>query len=86
MPQFRAVNFRDMAVLIPDGDELQGARQNRVLNTSLLVGARSVVPVSCTEHGWWRETSRDVRDREYMMPVEMNNARVTPRVKRHPTL
>jgi hypothetical protein len=43
-------------ILLLDGEELKGAKQNRALNTSILVGASAdiVVPVSCTERGRWR--------------------------------
>lgn len=42
-----------------DGEEVIGAKQNRVLNTSILVpaGAELVIPVSCTEQGRWRYAS-----------------------------
>jgi hypothetical protein len=56
VPNLTIVNLGDEAVLVLDGEELRGAKQNRVLNTSILVGARSeiIVPVSCTEQGRWR--------------------------------
>ena len=42
-------------VLMYDGEELEGAKQNRILNVSVLVEARSTlaVPVSCVEAGRW---------------------------------
>ncbi len=47
-------------VLFLEGEELRGAKQNRVLNTSVLVpaGARTVLPVSCVERGRWRYASK----------------------------
>lgn len=47
-------------VLFLEGEELRGAKQNRVLNASVLVaaGAKTVIPVSCVEQGRWRYTSR----------------------------
>jgi len=41
--------------LFLEGEELVGAKQDRVLNTSVLVtpGRRVRVPVSCVEHGRW---------------------------------
>lgn len=43
-------------ILLLDGEELKGAKQNRALNTSILIGPATdiVVPVSCTEQGRWR--------------------------------
>jgi hypothetical protein len=42
-------------VLILDGEELVGAKQNRIVNTTILVaaGAEIVIPVSCVEQGRW---------------------------------
>jgi hypothetical protein len=47
-------------VLIVDGEELVGAKQNRIVNLSILVPAQSTltIPVSCVEAGRWRSRSR----------------------------
>jgi hypothetical protein len=49
------VNGLDKAVLILEGEELIGAKQNRVPNLTLLVPAGNEVrlPVSCVEAGRW---------------------------------
>lgn len=59
VPQLLVVNDGQQPVLIIDGEELIGAKQNRILNTSLLLKERSrtVVPVSCTEQGRWAYAS-----------------------------
>lgn len=59
VPELLVSNDSDQPVLIIDGEELLGAKQNRILNTSILLKERSrtVVPVSCTEHGRWAYTS-----------------------------
>ena len=55
VPQLRVFNETPHHVLLFDGEELRGAKQNRILNTSILVAAGSSldVPVSCTEQGRW---------------------------------
>jgi hypothetical protein len=59
VPTLVVNNLTDSLVLFLEGEELRGAKQNRVLNTSVLVGARTrtTIPVSCVEQGRWRFTS-----------------------------
>ena len=60
VPELRVVNEGTMRVLILEGDELIGAKQNRVVNSSVLVAAGSdlTLPVSCIEGGRWSYRSR----------------------------
>jgi hypothetical protein len=60
VPELLVENIGDCRVLFLEGEELRGAKQNRVLNTSILVPAKSKikVPVSCVEQGRWRHTSK----------------------------
>ena len=46
-------------MLILDGEELVGAKQNRLVNATLLIAAQVelVIPVSCVERGRWHHTS-----------------------------
>ena len=55
VPELFVINKGETAVLLVDGEELVGAKQNRVLNTSVLVRGKSEtkIPVSCTEQGRW---------------------------------
>jgi hypothetical protein len=69
VPELRVVNTSPSLVLLIDGEELMGAKQNRVLNTSILLGGKSetVIPVSCTEQGRWRYTSPTFLDSDVIM-------------------
>ncbi len=60
VPELAVSNPLDDAVLLYDGEELIGAKQNRILDVSVLVaaGSKLVVPVSCVERGRWRAVSR----------------------------
>jgi hypothetical protein len=55
VPELKVINNADLPVLLLDGEELAGAKQNRVLNTTILVREKSelIIPVSCTEQGRW---------------------------------
>jgi hypothetical protein len=70
VPELRVVNRADLSVLLLDGEELAGAKQNRVLNTSILLGKKSetVIPVSCTEAGRWSYTSAGFGASGVVMP------------------
>jgi hypothetical protein len=59
VPELFVINKGDAAVLLVDGEELVGAKQNRVLNTSVLIRAKSEtkIPVSCVEQGRWAYSS-----------------------------
>jgi hypothetical protein len=60
VPFLKVANGSDRPLLLLDGEELVGAKQNRVLNTTVLVAARAeaTIPVSCVEHGRWTYRSR----------------------------
>lgn len=60
VPELRVVNRARQAVLLIDGEELKGAKQNRVLNTSILLKevSETRIPVSCTEQGRWSYASK----------------------------
>jgi hypothetical protein len=60
VPDLLVENTGDVRVLFLEGEELVGAKQNRILNTSVLLPARSKIkiPVSCVERGRWAYKSR----------------------------
>ncbi len=61
VPELKFVNDGVAPVLLLDGEELVGAKQNRILNLTILVPARSsiLIPVSCVERGRWSRRSQE---------------------------
>ena len=59
VPELAVQNPLDDRVLLYDGEELVGAKQNRILNVTVLVEAKSTlaIPVSCVEQGRWSRRS-----------------------------
>jgi hypothetical protein len=55
VPTLVAKNESDRVVLVLDGEQLIGARQNRMTNRSILLPPHSVteIPVFCMEQGRW---------------------------------
>lgn len=63
VPNLRVTNRCERRVFLMDGQELRGAKQNRILNTDVLVPASSqtTIPVSCVERGRWSWRSEAFR-------------------------
>src|SRR5918992_1754914 len=59
VPELGVENPLEENVLLYDGEELLGAKQNRILNVTVLVAAQSEarIPVSCVEEGRWSRRS-----------------------------
>jgi hypothetical protein len=57
-------------ILIPEGEILVGAKQNRTVDITVLVaaGVKFTLPVSCVEKGRWRYKSRQFRAESYAHP------------------
>ena len=73
VPELKVINNADVPVLLLDGEELAGAKQNRVLNTSILVKEKSelIIPVSYTEQGRWSYQSAELYNSENIMSRKM---------------
>jgi hypothetical protein len=67
VPELVIHNQGQAVVLIVDGEEIVGGQQNRVVNTSFLIGAQTemLLPVTCVEHGRWHHTSDTFSSGEY---------------------
>lgn len=55
VPEIRFENLSERPVLLLDGEELVGAKQDRALNLTILAPPKSTItiPVSCVEAGRW---------------------------------
>lgn len=60
VPTIKVINHSEARVFLMAGEQLIGAKQNRVLNASLLLDSRveMPLPVSCVEQGRWAHRSR----------------------------
>jgi hypothetical protein len=78
VPELKAVNKGREAVLMLDGEELVGAKQNRVLNTTIMVGPGSsvVIPVSCVEQSRWRGADLRMERSENVMAASLRSKKV----------
>ena len=73
VPNLKVHNKSPKMVLILDGEELVGAKQNRIVNTTILIapGATVVIPVSCVEQGRWSYNTPRFYSEERIMPSRM---------------
>ncbi len=75
VPELKVINRGGKPVLLLDGEELSGAKQNRVLNTTILLREKSetLIPVSCTEHGRWSYSSYHFEDSGHLMSARLRS-------------
>ena len=73
VPELKVVNKSPCMVLILDGEELVGAKQNRIVNTTILIQEKTttVIPVSCVEQGRWAHTSPRFDSKERIMTAQL---------------
>ena len=77
VPSLMLVNRGDRPILILEGEILVGVKQNRVVNITVLVAARSefAVSVSCVEQGRWQSRSRTCRA-DFFAPSSLRRSKV----------
>jgi len=73
VPELKVANRSDEKILLLDGEELVGAKQNRVLNVTILIAPQSetVIPVSCVEQGRWSYRSKHFGSESRAMSAEL---------------
>ncbi len=84
VPELKAKNMGDKAVLLLDGEEVAGAKQNRVLNATILIPAKAevIIPVSCTEAGRWHYTSSEFEDSGNVMASQVRRQKTSSVTRR----
>ena len=75
VPELKVVNKSDQKILLVDGEELVGAKQNRVLNATILIAPKSEtnIPVSCVEQGRWSYRSKHFGSQSRSMSANLRN-------------
>src|SRR6516162_4934044 len=80
VPLLKLFNRGDEPVFLMAGEQLVGAKQNRILNASILAAARGelTIPVSCVEAGRWRYHSP-----KFASPGTMSHGKLRKVLSRH---
>ena len=71
VPELLVENRAPLPLLIPEGEILIGAKQDRTVNITILIAASTqhVIPVSCVEQGRWTRKSRTLAASHYATPA-----------------
>lgn len=77
VPNLAVTNRAACPLLIPEGEILVGAKQNRVVNVTMLVaaGVKFTIPVSCVEAGRWHYRARHF-DAQYSAPPSLRSKKL----------
>jgi hypothetical protein len=72
VPELKVISQSERPILLLDGEELIGAKQNRVLNTTILLRekAETKIPVSCVEQGRWSYASAEFAASDVVMSLK----------------
>lgn len=75
VPELKVINTSSIMVLILDGEELVGAKQNRIVNTTILIPAEAeiIIPVSCVEQGRWSYNASNFSSKERIMSSNLRS-------------
>ena len=73
VPELKLVNQGKKPVLVVEGEELVGAKQNRTVNISFLIAGKTeiILPVSCVEQGRWHYESNRFSSGKRMMHASL---------------
>jgi len=73
VPDLKLINRGTKKVLIVEGEELVGAKQNRIVNSTFLIAGNTevMIPVSCVEQGRWHYDSEQFQSGKKMMHASL---------------
>lgn len=73
VPKLQVENRGDSDVLVLDGEQLIGAKQNRMTNRTIVLAAHetTTIPVSCMEQGRWHLQSRHFHHGDHYSPAKL---------------
>ncbi len=72
VPDLKLTNKSTNKLLVVDGEELVGAKQNRIVNAIFLIAGNTeiIFPVSCVEQGRWSYRSQKFASGKKVMPAD----------------
>ena len=75
VPTIKVLNRSDHDALVLDGTELHGARQNRMVNLTIIAarGAETIIPVSCVEAHRWSYRARRFSSSRHTVASRLRN-------------
>ena len=76
VPELLVKNTGDTDVILIEGEILEGAKQNRMVNTTIIVPAKTemTIPVTCVERGRWHYKRRNFRSAGHVAYSSMRRA------------
>jgi hypothetical protein len=79
VPEIKVINKSSEKLLVVDGEELVGAKQNRVVNATFLIAGNAQVniPVSCVEQGRWSYRTARFHSGQKIMPPSLKREHQT---------
>ncbi len=76
VPEILVINKSNHYIFIPQGEQLVGAKQNRIVNISILLepNSKTKIPVSCIEQGRWHYIRQDFLTSEEYIPYKLRKS------------
>ena len=75
----KVVNKAVKPLLLLDGEEIIGSKQNRIVNSTIIIEPESekIIPVSCVEHGRWHYNTTKFHYSNHMATSRVRRNKIT---------